>query len=149
MTIWDFILLALIVVGVIGVGLYFLNKWANKKMSEQDEMIKQTRQPATIYVIDKKKDKIENVNMPKMVIEQMPKRMKFMKMYFIKAKIGAQIVTLMCQKDIFEALTVKKNYKVDLAGIYIVSVTGMKSKEEMKSIKKEKAKKAKEEKKKK
>ncbi len=138
MTVYDFILLAMIIVGVVGVGIYFLNKWASSKMSEQEEMIKQTKQSATIYVIDKKKDKIENVNMPKMVIEQMPKRMKFMKMYFVKAKIGPQIMTLMCQKDIFEALTVKKSYKVDLAGIYIVSVVGMKSKEEMKAIKKEK-----------
>ncbi len=134
----DIILLVLIIVGVLGVGFYFLNKWASRKMSEQEEMIKQTRQSATIYVIDKKKDKIDNVNMPKMVVDQMPKRMKFMKMYFIKAKIGPQIMTLMCQKDIYNALTLKKSYKVDLAGIYIVSVTGMKSKEEMKSIKKEK-----------
>ncbi len=137
----DIILIVLIIVGIVGVALYFLNKWASAKMTEQDQMIEQTRQPANIYVIDKKKDKIDNVNMPKIVTDQMPKRMKFMKMYFIKAKIGPQIMTLICQKEIYNALSVKKNYKVDLAGIYIVSVSGMKSKEEMKALKKEKKKK--------
>ncbi len=134
----DILLIILVIVGVLGVALYFLNKWASTKMTEQDQMIEQTRQSATIYVIDKKKDKIDNVNMPKIVTEQVPKRMKFMKMYFVKAKIGPQIMTLMCQKDVFNALTVKKSYKVDLAGIYIISVAGMKSKEEMKALKKEK-----------
>ncbi len=139
----DIIIILLVVVGIIGIALYFLNKWASAKMTEQDQMIEQTKQTANIYVIDKKKDKIDNVNMPKIVVDQMPKRMKIMKMYFVKAKIGPQIMTLICQKDVFNALTVKKNYKVDLAGIYIVSVSGMKSKEEMKAIKKEKKQKAK------
>ncbi len=147
MTFGDFLLLALIVVGILGVAFYYMNKWATNKMQEQEEIIKATRQSANIYVIDKKKDKIDNVSMPKMVVDQMPKRAKIMKMYFIKAKIGPQIMTLMCQKDVYEALTVKKNYKVELAGIYIVSVPGMKSKHEVKEIKKEKKRKAKEQKK--
>ena len=45
-------------------------------------------------------------------------------MPLVKAKVGPQIVNLMCDKSVFEIIPVKKNVKVELAGIYIVSVKG-------------------------
>lgn len=139
----DVLIVILIVVGVIGAILYFLNKKMSTKMSEAQNMIAQNKQVVTIYVIDKKHDKITNVGMPKAIVDQVPKYQKMMKNYFVKAKIGPQIATLMCEKHVYNALTEKKNAKVELAGIYIVSVVGMKSKEEMKEIKKQKKKDAK------
>ncbi len=100
-----------------------------------------------MYVIDKKKAKITEVNMPKVVTENMPKMYKFIKMRFVQAKIGPQIVTLICDKRIFDIIPVKKNIKAELAGIYIVSIPGMKSLDEIKKEKKEKNKTAKKEKK--
>ncbi len=144
---FDIVLIIMIIVVVVVGGLYLLNRAAYKKMDEQQEMIDRSKQYATIYVIDKKHDKITNVNMPAMVMNQVPWYTKHIKMYFVKAKIGPQIVTLMCDKNVFNGIPVKKNVKAEIAGIYIVSFAGMKSAEEMKKIHKEKKKKQKEEKK--
>ena len=125
---WDILVISFIVVAVIALALFFLNRWASKRMVEQKMMIERTKQPASIYVIDKKRDKIDNANFPKVVQEQIPKWNKLMKMYLVKAKIGPQIATLMCDKEVFDALPLKKTVKVDIAGMYIVSMKGMKSK---------------------
>ncbi len=144
---WDWFIIVGVIFGGILIGLYYLNRWATKKAAAQNTMVNSMKQSVTIYPIDKKKDKLENVTLPKGVIEQVPKYQKLLKTYFVKAKIGPQIVTLMCDKNVFEAMPLKKNVKVELAGIYIVSVAGMKSKEEMKAIKKARKEKAKEDKK--
>ncbi len=136
MTAGDIILLVSFIIGAIVVGLYFLNRWATKKQSEQQSFISQNKQTLTAYVIDKKRDKIQNINMPKMVTEAMPSYSKLMKSYFVQVKVGPQIQTLMCDKHVFEAIPVKKSVKIEVAGIYIVNVVGMKSKEEMKAKKK-------------
>lgn len=128
---WDIAIIVFLVVVVIVAGIYFLNRWASKRMVDQQSMIERHRQPASIYVIDKKRDKITNANFPKVVQEQVPRWNKLMKMYLVKAKIGPQIATLMCDKEVFNALPLKKTVKVDMAGIYIVSMKGMKSKKEM------------------
>ena len=134
----DIILIVLLAVAAIAAGLYFLNKWAAKKMTGQQEIIDRTRTVTTIYVIDKKKDKTANVNLPKAATSQMPRMYKFLKMPFVKAKIGPQIITLMCDNKVFKALPVKKTVKVGLAGIYIVDMVGMKTEKEMKDQKKKK-----------
>ncbi|MFV0503695.1 MAG: hypothetical protein ACK5LT_06990 [Lachnospirales bacterium] len=143
----DFLIIGTFVVGIIVLGLYFLNKWASKKMDTQQSFVETSKQTVNIYAIDKSHDRITNVSMPKMVTEQIPFYSKILKMYFVKAKIGPQIMTLMCEKHVYDAITLKKNIRVEIAGIYIVSVIGMKSKEEMKQIKKDKKKKNKEAKK--
>lgn len=134
----DIIIIVMAIVVAIIAGLYFLNKWAYKKMDGQQAIIDKAKTLTNIYVIDKKKDKISNVNMPKAVVDQMPKIYKFMKMRFVQAKIGPQIITLICDKNVFEALPTKKSVKVELAGLYIVGMPGLKSKKEMKAAKKEK-----------
>ena len=131
MSLWDIFIIVFIVITAVVVGVYFLNKWASRKVVEQKTLIERTRQPASIYVIDKKRDRIQNANFPKAVHEQLPKWNKLLKMYLVKAKIGPQIMTLMCDKEVYMALPLKKNVKVEIAGIYIVSMKGMKSKEEM------------------
>ena len=139
---WDILLIVGLVIGLIVAGLYFLNRWAAKRVNTQQSMIEKTKQNASIYVIDMRRDKAENVSLPKIVKENMPKMSKMMKMYFVKAKIGPQIMTLMCEKQVFAALDVKKTFQVELAGIYIVSVKGMKTKYEIKQAAKAKKKKA-------
>lgn len=142
MTGMDIALLVFIVIALIIFGLYKLNKWAYGKMDQQQSLINSQKMTQTIYVIDKKRDKITNVNMPKVVMDNLPKRAKLMKMCFVKAKIGPQFMTFICDKPVFEAIPVKANVKADIAGMYIVDFAGYKTKEEMKE--KEKAKKSKE-----
>jgi len=138
MSAMDIILLVSLIVAAIVAGLYFLNKWATGKQSQQQEIIERTRQTTTIYVIDKKKDKAANANLPKAAMAQMPKLYKYMKMPFVKAKIGPQIITLMCDPKVFKAIPVKKSVKVGLSGIYISDMAGMKTAKEMKDQKKKK-----------
>jgi len=140
----DILLIIIVVLGAIVAGLYFLNRWAGKRVADQQDMVEKTKQSASIYVIDMRRDKAANVNLPKVVMDNLPRTAKIMKMYFVKAKIGPQIVTLMCEKTVFNALDVKKTFQVELAGIYIASVKGMKTKYELKQAQKEKKLKAKE-----
>ena len=125
-----FVLIGIILI-IVFVVLYFLNKWAGRRMSDQQEMVERHKQSATIYVIDKKKDKITNANLPKAVADQVPRMGRIMKMPLVKAKIGPQIMTLVCDKAVYEALPTKKNVTVELAGAYIVSMKGMKTKQQM------------------
>lgn len=143
MSFLDIIIIVAVVIGALLAGLYFLNKWAYKRMDTQQTMIDKMKNSMSIYVIDKKRDKITNVNMPKAVLDQMPKMYRRMKLCFVQAKIGPQIMTLMCDKNVFAAIPVKKNVKVEIAGMYIVSVAGMKTPQELKALKKEKKLKAK------
>ena len=145
MGVLDIILIVFGGLVVIGIGLYFLNRWATRRYSQQQDMVAKSKQSARIYVIDKKHDKAANVQLPKVVMENLPRTAKAIKMYFVKAKVGAQIITLMCEKGIYNALDVKKNFDVELAGIYIVSVKGAKSMYEVKQARKAKAKKKKQE----
>lgn len=145
----DILIIVAIVVVVVVFGLYTLNRWAYKKMDQQNAAIEQHKMKTQAYIISKKRDKITNVNMPKTVMDQVPKWSRAIKMNFVQCKIGPQILTLICDKNVYEAIPLKKNVKIELAGIYIVGVAGMKTPEEMKQIKKEKKKKEREEKKKK
>lgn len=147
MTASDVALLAIFIVVLVVAAFFFINRWAYKKMDEQQAMINQQKMKQTAYIIDKKHDKITNVHMPKMVMDNIPKRAKWMKMYFAQVKIGPQILTLICDKNVYNALPLKKTVKIEIAGLYIVSVVGMKSAEEMKEREKEKKAKAKEAKK--
>lgn len=143
MTLLDWILLIVVIVAVIFVGLYFLGNWANKKATEQQTLINSNKMTTSIFVIDKKKDKISNANMPKAVADQVPKYLKFKKMPLVKAKIGPQIMTLMCDPRVFKEIPIKKQIKVDISGIYIISIKGSKpntKKEKLSLIDKLKAK---------
>jgi hypothetical protein len=135
----DILIIATLVVVAIGFSMFFLNKWASKKMSTQQDFLARSQQSMSIFVIDKNIMKATDSNLPKAVIEQLPKFYKFRKLPLIKAKVGPQIITLMCDKKVYNALTVKKTSKVEVAGIYIVSVKGMKTAEQLKSDKKNKS----------
>jgi hypothetical protein len=132
---WDIAIIVFIVIAVVILTMFLLNRWASRRLVEQKTMIERNKQAASIYVIDKKKDRLKNANFPKAVHEQVPRWNKLMRMYLVKAKIGPQIMTLMCDKEVFNALPLKKTVKVDLAGIYIVSMKGMKTKQEMAALK--------------
>ncbi len=115
----------MVIVALIFVGFYFLNKRGVKRMVQAQDFIDMNRMTVPIFVIDKRKEKPSANNLPKAVFEQMPKTAKMRKTNLVRAKVGPQIVTLMCDNNVYDVLPVKKNVKVDLAGMYIVSITGM------------------------
>ncbi|MCD8089333.1 MAG: hypothetical protein LUD81_01680 [Clostridiales bacterium] len=139
----DITLILVVVLAAAVAALFFLSRWATSKYDDQQTQINRMKQSTTIYVISKKHDKAENVNLPKVVTEQMPKLGKFMKMYFVQAKIGPQIITLITDKNVYNAIPVKKNVKAEIAGLYIVSIAGLKSADQMKKERKAKKEKAK------
>ncbi len=128
MTFWQewggYILLILLgALIVAGVFVYrFLKKKLQKRMDDQQQMVNQHKVSTSILVLEKRKDKIANANVPKSVIEQMPKIYKLKKMPIVKAKIGPQVMDLLCDEDVFDKLPVRKMVRVELAGIFIAAI---------------------------
>jgi len=129
--IWGIVFILSIIILVVGVAIYFLNTWAGKKQAQQSEMVAKHKQTVSLYVIDKKKDKIGNANFPKEMAAQVPRLGRMMKMPLVKVKMGPQIMTMMCDGDTFDILPVKKTVTVEIAGAYIVGMKGMKTKMEL------------------
>ena len=77
--------------------------------------------------IDKKKMKLKDSGLPQLVIDQTPKRFRGQKVPIVKAKIGNQIMSLMCDEKIFEQIPVKKSVKAKVSGIYILEVKGLRT----------------------
>lgn len=123
---WQILLIVLAVVAVVLIVLYFVGRRLQTKADSQQEMINQSKITTSILVIDKKKMRIKESNLPQMVQDQVPAYLKWRKMPLVKAKIGPKIQTLMCDEKVFKELPVKKNVKVDLAGMYIVAIRGYK-----------------------
>ena len=121
----DILIITVVVLAIIIFVLYRMNRKAMGQMIQAQDFIDANRTTIQIFVIDKKREKPSTTNLPKVVFDQLPKRAKMQKSNLVRAKVGPQIVTLMCDKPVFDVLPVKKNVKVDLAGMYIVGITGM------------------------
>ncbi|MDO4531039.1 MAG: hypothetical protein Q4C06_03580 [Bacillota bacterium] len=121
----DILIITIVVLAIIIFVLYRMNRKAMGQMIQAQDFIDANRTTVQIFVIDKKREKPSASNLPKAVYEQLPKRAKMQKSNLVRAKVGPQIVTLMCDKPVFDIMPVKKNVKVDLAGMYIVGITGM------------------------
>lgn len=120
------IVVALLILAV----LYFVGNKLQKKQAAQREQMAAAAQPCTMMIIDKKMMKMSEANLPKVVVDQTPKRMRNMKLPIVKAKIGPQITNLICDDGIFEDLPVRGEVKAMLSGIYIVSVKNVRGKVE-------------------
>lgn len=124
---WYIVLgIVLLVVAAVFVVLYFVGKKMQTKVNDQQAMIDQSKMTTSILVIDKKKMKIKDSNLPKVVQDQVPFYLRLRKVPLVKAKIGPKIMTLMCDEKVFKAIPVKKQVKVDIAGMYIVAIKGVK-----------------------
>lgn len=113
------VLIALIVV------LYFLGKKAEKRQAEQQAQIDQYKQSVSMLIIDKKKMRITESGLPQSVIDQTPKMMRRAKLPIVKAKVGPQVLSLVCDQKIFDSVPVKKEVKAVVSGIYITDVKGL------------------------
>ena len=116
-------IIALILIAVM-VVLYFVGKKMQKRQDESQAQMQAASQTATILVIDKKRMKLKESGLPKMVLENTPKYLRGSKVPIVKAKIGPKVMSLMCDEKIFPVLPVKKELKVVISGIYIMGVKG-------------------------
>ena len=114
----------IILVGIAAgyVGYRFLKKKMQGKMDDQQTLVNQHKVPASILVLEKRKDRLTHANVPKPVIEQIPKVYKIKKVPIVKAKIGSQVMDLMCDEDLYDKIPVGRMIRVDLAGIFIAGI---------------------------
>ena len=110
------VILAILIIAV--VALYFLGKKAQKRQAEQQQQI-------DAMIIDKKRMKLKDSGLPQAVIEQAPKLMRSSKLPIVKAKVGPQVMSLVCEEKIFDSVPVKKEVKAVISGIYITDVKGL------------------------
>lgn len=117
------IILAVLLVAV--VVLYFLGKKAQKKQNEQQAQIDAMKQTVSMLIIDKKRMKLKEAGLPQAVLDQTPKLLRGSKLPIVKAKVGPQIMSLICDEKIFDSVPVKKEVKAVVSGIYITDVKGL------------------------
>ena len=94
-------LVILVVLAAIIAALYFLGKKAQKRQSEQQAQIDAMKQTVSMLIIDKKRMKLRDAGLPQVVIDQTPKWARGSKLPVVKAKVGPQIMSLICDEKIF------------------------------------------------
>ena len=105
------VLLVILVIAVIALAvLYFLGRKLEKRQVEQQQLLEMSKQTVSMLVIDKKKMKIKESGLPKIVYEQTPKYMRWAKVPVVKAKVGPKVMTLMAEA------------KVVVSGLYITEI---------------------------
>ena len=117
------VILAVLIIALI--VLYFLGKKAQKRQDQQQAQIEAMKQTVSMLIIDKKRMKLKDSGLPQAVIDQSPKLMRGSKLPIVKAKVGPQIMSLVCEEKIFDSVPVKKEVKAVVSGIYITSVKGL------------------------
>lgn len=117
------VLMVILVIVAAGLAvLYFLGRKLEKRQVEQQQLLEASKQTVSMLVIDKKKMKIKEAGLPKIVYEQTPKYMRWAKVPVVKAKVGPKVMTLMADERVFAALPVKTEAKVVVSGIYISEI---------------------------
>ena len=121
------IILAVLIIAV--VVLYFVGKKMQKKQEASQAQIDAMKQTVSMLIIDKKRMKLKEAGLPQVVIEQTPKIMRGSKLPIVKAKVGPQVMSLICDEKIFDMVPVKKEVKAVVSGIYITDVKGLHGKQ--------------------
>lgn len=103
------------------VVLYFLGKRLQKKQEGQQEAMDAAAQQMNLFIIDKKKLKAMDANLPKMVTDQIPKYMKRAKLPIVKVKVGARVMSLICDAKVFDTIAPKQEVKATVSGLYLTA----------------------------
>lgn len=123
---WTIVLLVILVVLVAAiVALYIFGRKAQKKQAEQEKQLEAYKQTVTMLVIDKKRMKLKDAGLPQAVLDNTPKLLRGSKLPIVKAKVGPQIVSLVCDEKIFDIVPIKKEVKATVSGIYLTGVRAL------------------------
>lgn len=126
MSTWTIVLLTIVIILAIAlVVLYFVGKRMQKKQDEQQAQLEAAKQTVSMLIIDKKRMRLKDAGLPQIVMDQTPKLMRRSKLPIVKAKVGPQIMSLVCDDRIFDSVPVKKEVKAVVSGIYITEVRGL------------------------
>lgn len=107
------------------IALYFLGKKAEKRKAEQDEQMAAVSQSVSMLIIDKKRMRMKDAGLPEQVLASAPWYAKNAKLPIVKAKVGPQIMSLICEESIYDEIPVKKEVKASVSGLYITKVKGL------------------------
>lgn len=116
------IMVILLVVAVILAVLYFFGRKMERRQVESQAAMEAAAQNVSMLVIDKKKMKLKEAGLPKIVYEQTPKYLRRTKLPIVKAKIGPKVMTLIADPKVYEQIPVKTEVKAVISGLYITSV---------------------------
>jgi len=122
------VIVLLIVIVIMAVLLLFMSrrvKKAQDEMAKQEEQMAAVAQQVSMLIIDKKRLKFKEAGLPESVISAVPWYQKGLKVPVVKAKVGPQMMTLLCKEEIFEEMPVKKEVKATVSGLYITKVKGL------------------------
>ena len=125
---WLIMIIVIVVALAIMFVLYRVGDKLQKKQSAQREQMVEAAQPMNMLIIDKKMLPMKDAGLPKMVMEQTPKRYQKAKLPIAKVKVGPQIMNMICDDAIFEELPTRGEVKAMVSGIYIISVKSVRGK---------------------
>ena len=115
------IIVLAVIIGIL-IALIIIGRKMQKKQQASQADIEAASQIISMLVIDKKKMKVKDATLPKVVAEQIPKYMRFAKLPLVKAKVGPKVMTLIADVKVFDALPLKTEVKVAVSGIYITEI---------------------------
>lgn len=136
MPLWVFLIIIVVVVAGIFFALTFVGKRLEKRQAESQAQMQAAAQTVSILVIDKKKMKMKDAGLPKVVLDQTPRYMRGSKVPVVKAKIGPKVMSLISDPKVYDIIPVKKEVKAVISGIYIMEVKGLRGNLEPKKEKK-------------
>lgn len=118
-----YIILIVVAVVLIGglIALYLFGRRAQKKADSQQEALEASAQTISFFIIDKKKMRIKEAGLPKIVYEQTPKYLRRSKLPIIKVKVGPKVMSLICEAKVYETLLPKQEVKATVSGIYVTA----------------------------
>lgn len=123
------IIVLAVIIGIL-IALIIVGRKMQKKQQASQADIEAASQIISMLVIDKKKMKVKDATLPKVVAEQIPKYMRFAKLPLVKAKVGPKVMTLIADVKVFDALPLKTEVKVAVSGIYITEIKYIRGKVE-------------------
>ncbi len=99
-----------------------INKKAEARQLEQQETMEQYKQTINMLVIDKKKLRIKDTDLPQQVKDSTPWYGSLFKMPIVKARVGTKMMTFIAEKEVFDVIPIKKEVKATVSGLYITNV---------------------------
>ncbi len=95
------IIVLAVIIGIL-IALIIIGRKMQKKQQASQADIEAASQIISMLVIDKKKMKVKDATLPKVVAEQIPKYMRFAKLPLVKAKVGPKVMTLIADVKVFD-----------------------------------------------
>lgn len=126
MPVWLTVILSILAVVLVAfIVLMIVGARLQKKANSQQEALANAAQTVSMLIIDKKKLKITEANLPKVVTDQVPKYARRAKFPIVKARVvggGSKPMNLIADAAVFDILPVGKECKVVVSGIYITEI---------------------------